>query len=113
MVTELRPLPIRFVRDGFLFWQVCRTDKAAIYEQKLIETGQVWFEVWKIRTQPAFSLSGNNYPAMERAPGTNDWGRYGWTVYSLLDARKRYDLLNGRDPGAIYRADADAQTGRG
>jgi hypothetical protein len=96
MVTELKPLPIRFIRDGFLFWQICRTDKAAIYEQKQIETGRVWFEVWKIRARGSFTLDGKLYPAMEREPGAAVWGTYGWTYQNLPDARKRYDLVNGR-----------------
>jgi hypothetical protein len=113
MQIELLPLPLRFTKNGFLYWRVCRTDKAAIYEQKEVETGRVWFEVWKIRARGSFTLNGRQYPAMEREPGAASWGTYGWTFYTMPDARKRYDLLNGRDNGAVWRAAADNATGLG
>lgn len=97
MQNEIVLLPIRFQRDGFLYWQVCRTDKAAIYEQRMPDGRAVFYEVWAIRYRKPCTLHGKDYPLSERAPGTGDWGAYGWTYYSLPQALKRYDLLNGRD----------------
>jgi hypothetical protein len=97
MNNELMVLQIRFEKNGFIYWQICRTDKAAIYEQRMPDGRRVFYEVWKIRTQPAKTYRGILYPAQERRPSTLDWGNYGWTYYSLQDAKKRYDLINGRE----------------
>jgi hypothetical protein len=95
MRNEIMPLPIRFQKNGFLYWQVCRTDKAAIYEQRMPDGRQVFYEVWQIRRRPSYRFDGKQYPESERGPGTQDWGRYGWTYYTLPEARKRYDQING------------------
>jgi hypothetical protein len=97
MDNTLMVLQIRFEKNGFLYWQICRTDKAAIYEQKMLDGRRVFYEVWKIRTQPAKQRGDIFYPAQERRPSTIDWGKFGWTYYTLQEARKRYDLINGRD----------------
>ena len=97
MQNNILQLPVRFQKKGFLYWQICRTDQAAIYEQRVEDGSAVFYEVWKIRIRPAYVLRGLDYPVSERAPGTQDWGTYGWTFRNLPDARKRYDLLNGRD----------------
>jgi hypothetical protein len=97
MQTELIPVPIRFKKNGFLYWQLCRTDKAAIYEQKEVETGQIWFEVWRIRKRPERIAFGKVCPASEITPSPEQWGNAGYTFHSLGDARKRYDQFNNRD----------------
>ena len=95
MQNEVMPLPIRFESNGFLYWQVCRTHAAAIYQQRMPDGRQVFYEVWKIRIRPAYTLNGRSYPVSERPPGTQDWGRYGWTYYSMPEAKKRYEFING------------------
>lgn len=95
MPNECLPLPIRFEKNGFLYWQICRTDKAAIYEQSMGDGRGVFYEVWQIRRRPAQVMKGQHYPPTERGPGTQDWGSYGWTYYTLPEAKKRYDLING------------------
>jgi len=104
-------LPVRFQSGGFIYWQICRTDKAAIYEQRMPDGRAVFYEVWQIRIRPAYKLRGIDYPVSERAPGTNDWGRYGWTYHALPEAKKRYDRINDRANDQPILAGADRVTG--
>jgi hypothetical protein len=115
MQNEIVLLPIRFEKNGFLYWQICRTDKAAIYEQSMQTDGRrVFYEVWQIRIRPAYTFKGRSYPVSERPPGTQNWGRYGWTYYTLPEAMKRYQFINGwsavmesfAEPGKGFRTDA-------
>jgi hypothetical protein len=97
MQDELLALPLRFKKNGFLYWQVCRSDRAAIYEQKLINgQARVYYEVWRIRVLQPRVFKGVSYPQREAAPSNADWGRYGWTFYTLGEAQEKYDQLNGR-----------------
>lgn len=94
MPAELLALSIRFERNGFLYWQVCRCQKAAIYEQRMPDNVQhIFFEVWAIRASPERIFNGTLFPAKERAPANEDWGKYGWTFYTLQEARKKYEQL--------------------
>jgi hypothetical protein len=111
MQNDLLRLPIRFEKNGFIYWQICRTDKAAIYEQKMKDGRRVFYEVWQIRRRPAYVLNGQQYPESERGPGTQDWGRYGWTLYTLPDAKKRYDLVNGWSAVMESLSDKDTDPG--
>ena len=96
MTEDIVQLPIRFEKNGFLYWQICRTDIAAIYEQKAISGNSIYYEVWVIRSRPQRIFGGKVLPACERSPSNEDWGTYGWTFYDLPSARKRYDLVNSR-----------------
>lgn len=96
MENEFIPLPIRFEQNGYLYWQICRTDKAAIYEQRAQDGRGIFYEVWKIRKRDARTWQGRYYPAGERIPSNNDWGKYGWTYYTISRARAKFDELNGR-----------------
>lgn len=95
MADEILRLPLRFHKNGFNYWQICRTDKAAIYEQRTTDGQRVFYEVWRIRIRPSYTFNGREYGVSERSPGSENWGRDGWTFYTLPDAQKRYDLLNG------------------
>lgn len=94
-MPELLRLPIRFNKDGFIYWQICRTDHAAIYEQRMTDGRRVFYEVWKIRARPPYTIEGRSYPQSERGPGSEHWGTFGWTFYRLEDARRKYDFING------------------
>lgn len=103
MQNDFLPLPIRFEKNGFIYWQVCRTPAAAIYEQRTPDGRSIFYEVWRIRRQKERQLDGRTLVAREAMPGNEDWGKYGWTYYRLPDAKKRYDEING----AIYQPAAD------
>ncbi|HEY1871521.1 MAG TPA: hypothetical protein VGG71_10710 [Chitinophagaceae bacterium] len=96
MPEEILRLPLKFNKDGFVYWQICRTDKAAIYEQSMPDGRRVFYEVWLIRIRPPYQIEGRQYGISERMPSNSDWGSFGWTFYDMTQARKRYDLLNGR-----------------
>ena len=95
MENDFIPLPIRFEQNGFLYWQICRTDKAAIYEQYAQDRRVIFYEVWKIRKRDARIWQGRSFPAGERGPSTNEWGKYGWTFFTMVRARAKFDELNG------------------
>lgn len=95
MQNEVLPLPIRFEANGFLYWQICRTNQAAIYEQRMPDGRRVFYEVWRIRIRQAHDFKERHYPTAEKPPTANEWGHFGWTYYTLHEAQKRYDQING------------------
>lgn len=113
MENELLALPLKFDRNGFQFWQICRTHTAAIYEQRTADGRHIFYEVWRIRTKPPGVFKGKQLPLREVIPGNEVWGRDGWTYYDLNTARLRYDQINGRvkDPPAGSAAQRVTGTG--
>jgi len=97
MQNEILPLPLRFEKNGFLYWQICRTDKAAIYEQRTKDGRSIFYEVWKIRRRPARVIGNTSMPAHETGPTSEQWGREGWTFYNLIMAREKYNFISGWD----------------
>lgn len=95
MQNDFLPLPLRFEKNGFLYWQLVRTPAAAIYEQRTKDGRSIFFEVWRVRRRRARVVFGHETPATEVIPGNESWGKDGWTFYTLDRARAKYDDLNG------------------
>jgi len=102
-------LPITKTKNGYKYVQVCRSNKAAVYEQKVEKeingnVGQtVGYEVFQILVGKAYSLvqkHGNkkgqvyNYPAAEKFPGNEDFGKWAWAFNSKALAMSKFEELN-------------------
>lgn len=88
MIKKLKPTFVgRGEVKGFVFNQIDRTDKFAIYE---VDTGlSKHYEVFRI-----YKISyGNEELERETYPGSNSFGLYGWCYNSLKPALNKYKTL--------------------
>lgn len=74
--------------NGFIYKQITRNDKYAIYSQENMN-----YEVIEIKLHPKRIIFGKTYLAGEYYPITSEWGNYGWSYQTLEEARKKYDYL--------------------
>lgn len=103
--TTYESLPQTKTKNGYEYVQVARNTKAAVYEQKVEkeingEIGQtVGFEVFQIFVSKACSLiqkHGNkkgqvyNYPAAEKFPGNEDFGKTAWSFTTREAAMNKF-----------------------
>ncbi len=78
----------------FTYTQIERQGMYAIYAQTHKEGGQTRYEVIRIRIRPEHTWpNGNTTPEHEGYPGGTAWGRDGWTLYRLEDARQHLATL--------------------
>jgi hypothetical protein len=96
----MKKLPLTFRHDKYDYAQIERSPTAAIYSQS--QDGKVAaYEVIQIRIDRAHEAFGRQLPESERYPGSNDWGKYGWTYSgkgALEQAQATYSWLNrGRE----------------
>jgi len=78
---------------GFTYKQVWRNKNFAIYEQWCdYEDGKglqlIAFETFKIQKIKAGERFGTFYPDRENFPRNEDWGTYGFTARTLLEAKQ-------------------------
>lgn len=98
-------LPITKIKNGYEYVQVCRSQNAAVYEQKIAKEyngniGQtVGYEVFLILVGKAYSLISKhgknmgqvyNYPAAEKFASNEDGGKILWCYNNLQTAMKKY-----------------------
>ena len=102
-----------FSKNGYEYTQLDRTDKAAIYIQKVekdcngIVGEKVGFEVFLIGKTKAYSLTAKptksykkgdvlkvyNYPEAESIPGNEKWGLLGWTYNTQASALLKFNEI--------------------
>ena len=86
------------LEDGrFQYVQVERRENVALYTQTHKASGNVRYEVIKIRIQPEHTWpTGVTTPEKEAYPGSGSWGLYGWTFFELAPAQQKMrELLQG------------------
>jgi len=102
-------LPLNKSKNGYAYRQIKRNDKAAIYEQSVEnevngEIGTVvGHEVFRIQISKPCSLVQKhgkkkgqvyNYPAGERFPGNEDFGKWAWAYTTLDQAMVKFNELS-------------------
>lgn len=102
-------LPIQKSKNGYAYTQIARNDKVAVYKQNVEkaingEVGKtVGYEVFQILIGKAYSLvqkHGNkkgqvyNYPAAEKFPGNEDFGKWAWSFISEKAAMAKFEELS-------------------
>jgi len=89
----MKPLPHHFRKDGFDLTQLKRSEKAAIYLQS--KPGQrPAYEVIRIRVNKEWSAFGQQFPASEAYPSSEQWGQNGWIFRDLNAAEAKFEELN-------------------
>lgn len=114
MSTKIQPLPQTTTKNGYHYTLLKRSDKAALYEQKVekeingVPGETVGYEVIFIKVSKSYSLTAkptkNNktnlkiytYPAAEVFPGNGEWGKFGWTYNTLNSALCKFKELNAK-----------------
>ena len=106
--TTYESLPVTKTKNGYLYKQIKRTDKVAIYEQSVENENNgdvgrvVAYEVFLIVIAKAYSLVQKhgqkqgqiyNYPASEKFPGNEDFGKWAWTFHTKDAAMEKFNAL--------------------
>ena len=107
--TTYESLPVTKTKNGYLYKQIKRTDKVAIYEQSVENENNgdvgrvVAYEVFLIVIAKAYSLVQKhgqkqgqiyNYPASEKFPGNEDFGKIAWTYNTKEAALVKFNELS-------------------
>ncbi|WP_235299531.1 hypothetical protein [Portibacter marinus] len=95
MKSEVYKLNNIIKKNGFIYQQIRRSAKAAIYKQVDPKTEDVIaFEVFKISIQRSRTFEGRFFPKKEKFPSNEDFGKIAWSVKSLARALLIFNKLN-------------------
>jgi hypothetical protein len=88
-------LSTEFDFKGFHYCQIARKGMVAIYRQtgKGLEDSSVAYEVIKIQSHPETEMFRRLVPAHQSMPGSETWGKRGWTFTSKEKAFKKFEEL--------------------
>lgn len=86
------PVPIKVRYHGFNYTQICRGTRSCLYRHTY-QGKTVGFEVFIITNQPETILNGIFYPARERWPKDEDFGKTAWSFFSQEEASKKFMQL--------------------
>jgi hypothetical protein len=99
-------LPKTKSKNGYIYTQVLRNTKAAIYKgrnEKCPEDTSTFFEVFKIKVCKPYSLVQKygkkkgevySYPAAEKFPGDSEFGITAWTFNSEDLAKNKFQEIS-------------------
>lgn len=92
MDLSTRRIPASFRKNGYDYTQVQRNNNIAVYKQEFDNT-LIGFEVVELKVAEATTLFGKDVPRREVYPSNEDWGTLGFTVKTIGEAIKRFELL--------------------
>ncbi len=99
----MNTIPDHFTKNGYHYRLIERTAVGAIYSQSTVENlppnGKACaYEVVRVRVrkerQTSAKMGGFSFPGGEYLPGSNEWGRHGWTFDSLAKAQERLNAIS-------------------
>lgn len=97
------PLPTHFTQGDYRYTQMFRRGIWAIYLQAHRKSkGKInRYEVIKVQIYPEHTWpAGNTTPAHEAYPGSQSWGTYGYTCFSLPEAEALFESVSRRNEDA-------------
>lgn len=98
-------LPETKKKNGYLYKMVTRSKNAAVYSQhneKFPEDTSVGYEVFEIKVCKPYSLVQKHgkkkgevyhYPAAEKFPGNEDFGKSAWAFSKKESAMKKFEEI--------------------
>jgi len=86
------PVPPQKLYHGFDYTQVCRGARSCLYQQTL-HGKTIAFEVFKISIQPETIINGVVYPARERWPKNEDFGKTAWSYLTFDKAKTHFEKI--------------------
>lgn len=87
------PLGKVFMRRSRLHTQIRREGNVAIYQLDEPDWPSSAFEVIIIQHRPAGEVFGKEVPEREAYPGSEMWGKAGWTCINLVSAEAKFRLV--------------------
>jgi hypothetical protein len=97
----MKKLAEKINRNGYIYTQLKRGERAAIYEQIFEDLGEsfcIGYEVFKIRIGKSKVVFGVELPEKEKFPSDEDFGKWAWTYRDLNKAMEKY---NGIENGLL------------
>jgi len=82
----MKILEKEFTYKGFIFNQLYRDGKFAIYEQSREDFKVKKYEAVVIESHNGYDLAGQHFPPAEMYPSSTQWGVKGFTLDSYDDA---------------------------
>lgn len=92
----MKKLAEKINRNGYIYTQLKRGERGAIYEQIFEELGDstcVGYEVFKIRIGKSKVVFGVELPEKEKFPSDEDFGKWAWTYRDLNKAMEKYNQI--------------------
>ena len=90
-------VPLLFRKNGYQYEQIFRQGNVAIYMQKNLQGKSTYYEVWVIRVQETRTIMDAILPRREKPPGNEDWGKFGFSFYTVPGAQKKAEQLLRQD----------------
>ena len=94
MTTEYKTIPTQFKKKGFVYTQLKREGKRAIFQQTREGSSLNNYEGVKIGRHNGYVMGGMAIEPAETYPGSSLWGITAWTCTSIDEALKRYETLD-------------------
>jgi hypothetical protein len=91
---EYKTIPTSFKKKGFVYTQLKREGKRAIFQQTRDGSSLNNYEVVKIGRHNGYVMGGMSIEPAETYPGSSLWGITAWTCTSIDDAMQRYATLD-------------------
>jgi len=116
-----KPLETEFTYTGFRHRQLKRTGDVALFHKVALKGTlhpkdyDAGFEVVKVTRHNGYDLAGHHFPPAEQYPGSEQWGRNGFTCNTLLEAEIKFDTLLNVDTKSevVITERVSAPTGKG
>jgi hypothetical protein len=82
-------------RNGFLYKQIKRSERGAIYEQIFndFDHKTIAYEVFKIKIGKPKIVFGVELPEKEKFPGDDDFGKWAWTYPDIEKALNKFGQI--------------------
>jgi hypothetical protein len=91
------PLPLELKKNGFVYKQIKRGEKSALYEQ-LDENIVQGHEIFLLKVQPPCIIFKKEYEAKEIFPSNESFGLWAWSVGTDLEyAKNRFLQIEESD----------------
>ena len=90
----MKLIPTEFTKRGISYKQLARSGSWAVYEQRDPNWSRSFFEVVKIQCHDGYEIAGNDIPAAEFYPRSEDWGVNGFTCHTAEQARIKMEQMS-------------------
>lgn len=91
---RMKKLQEKINKNGYIYTQLQRCDKCALYEQKDKSGNTIAFEVFLVRVNKARVFNGKEIEESEAFPYDEAFGKWAWTYKNLSDAIIKYNSIS-------------------
>ncbi len=97
----MKTLPLNLRKNRFNYSQVYRGKRSCFYAQE-VSPGHYYYEVFLLKIRPEHEYKEEVFPAMERFPPNEAFGKWAWSYQTYKRALKAFNRLEestsaGRD----------------